>query len=59
MDKTKQNTQPVHINVDTTSYVIVAYYPATGETEVLGIGTQAYGLKLGMLMDRDVNILFM
>ena len=47
------------ISEDTSEYIICAFYPDTGETEILGVGTQAFGLKLGIKMDRDVNIIFL
>lgn len=59
MAKTKQNLQPVHIPEDTTEYVILACYPGEKDFEVLGVGTKAFGLEMGLKMDRDVNIGFM
>lgn len=59
MAKTKQNLQSVHIPEDTADYVICAYYPGGNDFEVLGVGTKAFGLELGLKMDCDVNIAFM
>lgn len=58
MAKTKQNTPPVGIAEDSTEYIIVAFFPDDGSTEILGVGTQAFGLKLGVSMDRNVNLMF-
>jgi hypothetical protein len=44
---------------DTSEYVILANYPGENDFEVLGVGTKSFGLKLGLEMDRDVNIFFM
>lgn len=44
---------------DTAEYVICAFFPDTGETEMVGVGTKKFGLELGLKMDRNVNILFL
>lgn len=44
---------------DTAEYVILAAYPGENDFEVLGLGTKSFGLKMGLEMDRDVNIFFM
>lgn len=44
---------------DTADYVICAYFPGENDFEVLGVGTKSFGLKMGLEMDRDVNIFFM
>lgn len=44
---------------DTAEYVICAYFPVENDFEVLGVGTKSFGLKMGLQMDRDVNIFFM
>lgn len=44
---------------DTAEYVICAYFPGEKDFEVLGVGTKSFGLKMGLEMDRDVNIFYM
>ena len=44
---------------DTAEYVILAYYPGEKDFEVIGVGTKAFGLEMGLKMERDVNIGFM
>lgn len=44
---------------DSTLYVIVAYYPDDGTDEILGVGTQSYGLRLGLSINRNVNLMFL
>lgn len=48
-----------YIPEDTAEYVICAYYPGEKDFDVLGVGTKAFGLELGLKMDRNVNILFL
>lgn len=58
MEKTKKNLQPVHIPEDTADYVILAFYPGEKDFEVIGVGTKAFGLEMGLKMERDVNLTF-
>ena len=44
---------------DTTVYVICAYYPDDGTEEIIGVGTQSYGLKLGLAIEKNVNLIFL
>lgn len=44
---------------DTTVYVICAYYPDDGTEEIIGVGTQSYGLKLGLAIEKNVNLMFL
>ena len=44
---------------DTTVYVICAYYPDDGTEEIIGVGTQSYGLKLGLAIEKNVNLMLL
>lgn len=43
---------------DTAEYVILAAYPGADDFEVLGVGTQKFGLEIGLKMDCDVTLSF-
>lgn len=47
-----------YIPEDTADYVILAFYPGEKDFEVIGVGTKAFGLEMGLKMDCDVNLAF-